>query len=130
MRFLPALLKGSWKSLHRYDESCLVNWVVTHTFQTQLQILTAVVKLFLKKPDNNQGLVQQVLQAATADNDNPDIRDRAYVYWRLLSGDLQVAKVSKAYVKISHSSNNLEHHSLRQTSHYHYYDFPSTSAPE
>lgn len=61
--------------------------------QTQLQILTAVVKLFLKKPGNNQGLVQKVLQQATADNDNPDIRDRAYVYWRLLSGDLEVAKV-------------------------------------
>ncbi|KAK6953672.1 hypothetical protein Daesc_005977 [Daldinia eschscholtzii] len=60
--------------------------------QTQLQILTAVVKLFLKKPSNNQGLVQKVLQAATAENDNPDIRDRAYVYWRLLSGDLAVAK--------------------------------------
>ncbi|TVY40223.1 AP-2 complex subunit beta [Lachnellula occidentalis] len=60
--------------------------------QVQLQILTAVVKLFLKKPDNNQSLVQTVLQQATADNDNPDIRDRAYVYWRLLSGDLQVAK--------------------------------------
>ncbi|CAD6503076.1 BgTH12-02746 [Blumeria graminis f. sp. triticale] len=60
--------------------------------QTQLQILTAVVKLFLKKPDGNQALVQSVLQSATADNDNPDIRDRAYVYWRLLSGDLQVAK--------------------------------------
>ncbi|GJN82607.1 beta-adaptin [Purpureocillium lilacinum] len=46
--------------------------------QTQLQILTAVVKLFLKKPANTQGLVQKVLQAATAENDNPDIRDRAY----------------------------------------------------
>ncbi|KAG5288689.1 AP-1 complex subunit beta-1 [Histoplasma capsulatum G186AR] len=53
--------------------------------QTQLQILTAVVKLFLKRPDKAQGLVQKVLQAATAENDNPDIRDRAYVYWRLLS---------------------------------------------
>ncbi|KAK1673911.1 adaptin N terminal region-domain-containing protein [Colletotrichum godetiae] len=60
--------------------------------QTQLQILTAVVKLFLKKPGSNQGLVQKVLQQATTDNDNPDIRDRAYVYWRLLSGDLDVAK--------------------------------------
>jgi len=29
--------------------------------------------------------VQRVLQAATAENDNPDVRDRAYVYWRLLS---------------------------------------------
>ena len=66
--------------------------------QTQLQILTAVVKLFLKKPDNNQGLVQKVLQAATVENDNADIRDRAYVYWRLLSGDLQVAKVYLFFV--------------------------------
>jgi AP-1 complex subunit beta-1 len=61
--------------------------------QTQLQILTAVVKLFLKKPDQAQGLVTKVLQAATAENDNPDIRDRAYVYWRLLSSDPEVAKV-------------------------------------
>ncbi|KAI9749216.1 MAG: beta-adaptin [Lichina confinis] len=60
--------------------------------QTQLQILTAVIKLFLKKPDQSQALVQRVLQAATAGNDNPDIRDRAYVYWRLLSSDPQVAK--------------------------------------
>ncbi|CAK3909944.1 AP-1 complex subunit beta-1 [Lecanosticta acicola] len=60
--------------------------------QTQLQILTAVVKLFLKKPDQSQGLVQKVLQAATAENDNPDVRDRAYVYWRLLSSDPQIAK--------------------------------------
>lgn len=60
--------------------------------QTQLQILTAVVKLFLKKPGSSQGLVQKVLQAATSENDNPDIRDRAYVYWRLLSTDPEVAK--------------------------------------
>lgn len=53
--------------------------------QTQLQILTSVVKLFLKRPEKAQGLVQRVLQAATAENDNPDVRDRAYVYWRLLS---------------------------------------------
>lgn len=53
--------------------------------QTQLQILTAVVKLFLKRPEKAQGLVQRILQAATAENDNPDVRDRAYIYWRLLS---------------------------------------------
>lgn len=36
--------------------------------------------------------MQKVLQAATAENDNPDVRDRAYVYWRLLSSDPQIAK--------------------------------------
>ena len=74
------------------------------TSQTQLQILTAVVKLFLKKPQNNQGLVQKVLQLATAECDNPDIRDRAYIYWRLLSGDLDVAKVRPLTPSLTFSS--------------------------
>ena len=51
-----------------------------------------MVKLFLKRPDQNQGLVQKVLTASTAENDNPDIRDRAYVYWRLLSSDPNITK--------------------------------------
>lgn len=62
--------------------------------QTQLQILTAVVKFFLKKPQEPQAqtLVQRIFQAATAENDNPDVRDRAYVYWRLLSSNSQIAQ--------------------------------------
>ncbi|KAL7276298.1 beta-adaptin [Rhizina undulata] len=62
--------------------------------QVQLQLLTATVKLYLKKPQSSQAqqLVQQILQSATAECDNPDIRDRAYVYWRLLSKDLEAAK--------------------------------------
>jgi vesicle coat complex subunit len=51
----------------------------------QYQTLTAIVKLFLKKPDGTQGLVQRVLEMATKECDNPDLRDRAFVYWRLLS---------------------------------------------
>jgi hypothetical protein len=46
-----------------------------------------VVKLFLFKPDRSQGLVQRVLNTATKDCDSPDVRDRAYIYWRLLSTD-------------------------------------------
>lgn len=59
--------------------------------QVQLQLLTAVVKLFLKKPKTTQDLVQQILQTATH-TDNSDIRDRAFIYWRLLSSDPQIAK--------------------------------------
>jgi len=33
--------------------------------QVQLQLLTAIVKLFLKKPTETQELVQQVLSLAT-----------------------------------------------------------------
>jgi len=58
----------------------------------QLQLLTATVKLFLKKGAGAQDLVQKLLKLATSESDNPDIRDRAYVYWRLLSASGQVAK--------------------------------------
>ena len=53
-----------------------------------------MVKLFLKKSNDSQAqdLVKRIFQAATAENDNPDVRDRAYVYWRLLSSSPQVAQ--------------------------------------
>lgn len=59
----------------------------------QLQLLTAAVKLFLKKPtEGPQQMIQVVLNNATQETDNPDLRDRAYVYWRLLSTDPEAAK--------------------------------------
>lgn len=61
------------------------------TAQVQLQLLTATVKLFLKKPtEAAQRMIQLVLSAATQESDNPDLRDRAYIYWRLLSTDPEV----------------------------------------
>lgn len=60
--------------------------------QVQLQLLTAVVKLFLKRPTDTQELVQHVLSLATQDSDNPDLRDRGFIYWRLLSTDPAAAK--------------------------------------
>lgn len=60
--------------------------------QVQLQLLTSIVKLFLKAPAGAQEMVQKVLQMATQDSDNPDLRDRGYIYWRLLSSDPAAAK--------------------------------------
>ncbi|ONK63822.1 uncharacterized protein A4U43_C07F19300 [Asparagus officinalis] len=68
----------------------------------QLQLLTATVKLFLKKPTEGP---QQMIQ-----RDNPDLSDRAYIYWRLLSTDPEAAKdvvLAKKPV-ISDDSNNLD----------------------
>ncbi|KAJ1413438.1 adaptin N terminal region-domain-containing protein [Ochromonadaceae sp. CCMP2298] len=62
------------------------------TAMVQLQLLTATVKLFLKQPDNTQEMVQRVLNLATEHSDNPDLRDRGYVYWRLLSSDPEAAR--------------------------------------
>jgi AP-1 complex subunit beta-1 len=62
------------------------------TSLVQLQLLTATVKLFLKQPDSAQEMVQKVLSLATEHSDNPDLRDRGYVYWRLLSSDPEAAR--------------------------------------
>jgi AP-1 complex subunit beta-1 len=83
----------------------------------QLQLLTATVKYFLKassqageekkaaeaagdsraaeeadqKAADAQETVQRVLDMATEESDNPDLRDRGFVYWRLLSTDPDAA---------------------------------------
>jgi AP-1 complex subunit beta-1 len=66
----------------------------TETHQVQLQLLTATVKLFLKKPKEAQTIVQQILQTTTSTGESADLRDKAYIYWRLLSYNPQYAKVS------------------------------------
>ena len=62
------------------------------TAMVQLQLLTATVKLFLKAPESSQEMVQKVLNLATEESDNPDLRDRGYIYWRLLSSDPEAAR--------------------------------------
>jgi len=77
----------------------------------QLQLLTATVKLFLKKPtEGPQQMIQAVLNNATVETDNPDLRDRAYIYWRLLSTDPEAAKdvVLAEKPVISDDSNQLD----------------------
>jgi AP-1 complex subunit beta-1 len=69
------------------------------TSVVQLQLLTATVKLFLKMPENTQEMVQRVLNLATEHSDNPDLRDRGYVYWRLLSSDPEAARAVVLSVK-------------------------------
>ena len=60
----------------------------------RLQLLTACVKLFLKSPQRGeaQQMVQSVLSMSTECTDDPDLRDRGYIYWRLLSNDPEAAK--------------------------------------
>ncbi|GHJ87409.1 hypothetical protein NliqN6_3811 [Naganishia liquefaciens] len=55
--------------------------------EVQLALLTAIVKLFIRRPTVGQDLVPRVLKMATEEVDNPDLRDRGFMYWRLLSSD-------------------------------------------
>lgn len=63
------------------------------THEVQLALLTATVKLFIQRPTKGQDLVPKVLKWATEETDNPDLRDRGYMYWRLLSSDPAAAKL-------------------------------------
>ncbi|KAK2765169.1 hypothetical protein FQN54_008868 [Arachnomyces sp. PD_36] len=62
------------------------------TIEVQLALLTATVKLFIQRPTKGQQLVPQVLKWCTEETDDPDLRDRGYMYWRLLSTDPATAK--------------------------------------
>lgn len=55
--------------------------------EVQYAALTAVIKYYLQDPKQGEPLVIKVLQWATESVDNPDIRDRGFFYWRLISAD-------------------------------------------
>ncbi|KAK8828044.1 adaptor protein complex 1 or 2, subunit beta 5 [Blastocystis sp. ATCC 50177/Nand II] len=58
----------------------------------QLQLLTAAVKLFLRRPDAGKDVMTSLLTVATAETLSVDMRDRAYLYWRLLSSNPAAAR--------------------------------------
>ena len=60
--------------------------------QVQMAILTAAVKLYLKLEDAAEDLVTLILKESTDESDNPDLRNRGYIYWRMLSEDPELAK--------------------------------------
>lgn len=76
----------------------------------KLQLVTAVVKLFLKKPKQTKAMVKRILEMATEESDDADLKDRGYVYWRLLSADPKAAKAVVLAEKaiISDDSNLIE----------------------
>jgi vesicle coat complex subunit len=63
-----------------------------YSSKVKLQILNAGVKNFVNKPDESEEIVKLCLQKGAEESENPDIRDRAYIYWRLLEIDPDIAK--------------------------------------
>lgn len=84
--------------------------------EVQLALLTATVKLFIQRPTKGQELVPKVLKWATEETDNPDLRDRAYMYWRLLSTDMNAARqiVMGEKPPITAESERLENSTLEE----------------
>ena len=54
--------------------------------------MSSAVKVYLKYPDEFENLISDLLTVATENVSNPDVRDRAFIYWRMLSTDPEKTK--------------------------------------
>jgi AP-1 complex subunit beta-1 len=84
--------------------------------EVQLSLLTAAVKLFAKKPSESFPLVKKLLNWATENTDNPDVRDRGFFYWRLLSHNPSAVNsiLFSERPPISTATDNLDPQLLRE----------------
>jgi AP-1 complex subunit beta-1 len=48
--------------------------------------------MYIKKSDELEEMVMKVLHLASEESDHPDLRDRGYIYWRMLSTDPTATK--------------------------------------
>ncbi|CAK9437977.1 uncharacterized protein LODBEIA_P23550 [Lodderomyces beijingensis] len=72
-------------NLHEKLQS-LINGFLDYDSLLQLNILTTIVKINLEMPGKQYApLLQKILELATKECENADVRDKAYIYWRLLS---------------------------------------------
>lgn len=64
----------------------LIDGFLDYESLLQLNILTTIVKINLSLENQTySNYLQKVLEMATKDCENADVRDKAYIYWRLLS---------------------------------------------
>jgi AP-1 complex subunit beta-1 len=70
-----------------------IDQLLMHEQSVQLAILSAVVKMFLRNPEGMESTVNSVLEGLTAHSQDPDVRDRAVAYWRLLSKGIGVERM-------------------------------------
>ncbi len=61
-------------------------------YAVQLQILNAAVKTFLKtQTEESYSILNTVFEFTSKEADNPDLRERGFVYWRLMAIDPNIA---------------------------------------
>ena len=65
----------------------------------KLQILTACVKMYLKLPTKCEELVLEVLKSSNEQVRCTELKDRAYMYWKMMSTDPHKAYEALCYQK-------------------------------
>lgn len=76
-------------------------------YEVQVQLITAIVKIYIENPNDTKDQLQFLLSEATKESVLPDVRNRAFMYWRLLtldsSGARDIVSVEKGEVDPSGS---------------------------
>jgi vesicle coat complex subunit len=72
-----------------------VDAFLDETVSVQYYILSAAVKCYLRMPSFCQDTIHALLRTCTDKGESPDLRDKAYVYWRMLSIDPKLSKVMR-----------------------------------
>ncbi|ESL11461.1 beta-adaptin [Trypanosoma rangeli SC58] len=72
-----------------------IDELMSYEQPVQMAILSAVIKMFLRDPVGMEQTLNVVLETLTTRSEDPDLRDRAYAYWRLLSKGVGVAKMKQ-----------------------------------
>ncbi|XP_038048762.1 AP-4 complex subunit beta-1-like [Patiria miniata] len=100
-------------------ESMLDSWEEEPSKLVKLSLLTTTTKLFFSRPAECQDMLGKVLQRCIESSDDPDVREKALMYYRLLSKDVQKARdiicTSQPHLGIlptdgtSSLSSNLQH---------------------
>lgn len=71
--------------------------------EVQQALVTAVVKYYLLLPSKGEKIMIQVLRWATEESGNPDLRERAFMYWRLVSSTETSLGPSTAFQEVTKS---------------------------
>jgi len=101
-RFEDTKARAAWIwMLGEYGESIddapyilesMVNTFMEETSHgVKLMLLTSMVKLFFKRPPECQRALGQLLSSAISDENHQDVHDRALLYYRLITKDLDEA---------------------------------------
>ncbi|PKA60685.1 Beta-adaptin-like protein C [Apostasia shenzhenica] len=102
-----ATLCESLDTLDEPEAKASMIWIIGE-YAERIDNADELLESFLESFPEEPAMV--VLNNATVETDNPDLRDRAYIYWRLLSTDPEAAKdvVLAEKPVISDDSNNLD----------------------
>jgi hypothetical protein len=85
-------LKFNWLNSLTGKNIFLIISLKEESYIVQLQILNAAVKTFLKTgTEESYNILQQIFEFTSKETDNPDLRERGFIYWRLLTIDPNLA---------------------------------------